>query len=436
MIVPSIDMQGGEVVQLVGGKERALSAGEPGPIAERFGRVGEIAVIDLDAALGTGRNADAIRELLPIARCRVGGGIRDARSAIGWLDAGAHRVILGTAATPDVLRELPRDRVIAALDARDGEVVTEGWTKATGERVEDRIAELREYVGGFLLTFVEREGRMAGLPMDRVAELVRIAAPARVTVAGGVRTPADVADADRTGADAQVGMALYTGAFDLAAGFAAPLVSDRGDGLWPTVACDQSGRTLGLAYSNLDSLRHAIETGRGAYHSRSRGGLWIKGETSGDTQELLSVEADCDRDALRFTVRQAGGGFCHTGAATCFGDASGLAALDRTLAARVADAPEGSYTARLLGDPSLLASKLREECGELVEAGTRGEAAHEAADVIYFALVAAAARGASLEDIERELDRRALRVTRRPGDAKPAPGQPSEQPRPEEGDRA
>lgn len=418
MIVPSIDLMDGNAVQLVGGKERVLDAGDPRPIAAAFGVVGEVAVIDLDAAMGEGSNAGVIRELLEIAPCRVGGGIRDVRTAVEWLDAGAQKVILGTAATPEVLRELPRERVIAALDAVDGEVVVGGWTERTGRTVEDRIDELKEYVGGFLLTFVEREGRMTGLPMGRVRALVERASPARVTVAGGVRAAGDIGDADRAGADAQVGMSLYTGAMALAEGFAAPLVSDRADGLWPTVVADERGVALGLVYSNGESLRRAIETQRGVYWSRSRGGLWEKGATSGDTQELVRVDADCDRDALRFTVRQGGGGFCHTGTRTCFGEDWGLGALGRLIGGRVADAPEGSYTRRLLDDPGLLALKLREEAGELAAAEGFDDTAHEAADVIYFALVATARAGVGVADVERVLDRRGLKVTRRRGDAK------------------
>mgnify|MGYP006421886971 CR=1 FL=1 len=421
MMIPSIDLMGGSAVQLIGGKEKAIDAGDPRPIADRFGLVGEVAVIDLDAALGRGSNADTIRDLLPRARCRVGGGIRDAETALAWLDAGASKVILGTAATPAVLRELPRERVIAALDARDGSIVTEGWTKDTRVPIEARLPELRDLVGGFLVTFVEAEGRMGGVDAERIARLAELAAPARLTIAGGVRAPEDIAIADRAGADAQVGMALYSGAFDLAEGFCAPLRSDRPDGLWPTVVSDPSGRTLGLAYSDLGSVRDALEHARGSYRSRSRDALWVKGAGSGDTQDLLGIDVDCDRDALRFTVRQRGRGFCHTGTDGCFGDLDGLAKLDRTLAHRLVSAPEKSYTRRLLEDPDLLRSKLIEEARELAESERPDHAAHEAADLLYFALVAARARGATLEDIERVLDERATRVTRRRGDAKPDP---------------
>lgn len=418
MIIPSIDIANGSTVQLVGGKDHALDAGDPRPIAEKFGLVGEIAVIDLDAARGIGSNKDLIKDLLAIAPCRVGGGIRDVETAIEWLDLGARKVILGTAATPEILSQLPRDRVIAALDAEHDDIVVEGWTKSTGLKVEDRIDELKDLVGGFLVTFVEREGRMGGLPEDRVRALAERAGEAKLTVAGGVRAPADIAMADAAGADAQVGMALYTGAFSLAEGFAAPLKSDRPDGLYPTVVTDERGITLGLVYSSDESIAEALRTNRGVYHSRSRGGLWVKGETSGDTQELLSITTDCDRDALRFTVRQAGGGFCHTGTRTCFGAQTGLAALERTIASRLADAPDGSYTRRLLDDPALLRSKLLEEAGELIDADTPKDAVWEAADVIYFAFVAAMQRGATLAEIEAMLDGRTRKVTRRPGNAK------------------
>jgi phosphoribosyl-ATP pyrophosphohydrolase len=225
---------------------------------------------------------------------------------------------------------------------------------------------------------------------------------------------------DRVGADAQVGMAIYSGRLHLADAILAPMSSDRPDGLWPTVVVDEHGRALGLAYSDYGSVREAVRTMRGVYYSRRRG-MWVKGETSGATQDLVRIDLDCDRDALRFTVRQHGDGFCHDGTWTCWGEDRGIARLARRLAARVGSAPEGSYTRRLLDDPGLLRGKLLEEAAELADAPADG-AASEAADVVYFALVALARAGRDLADVERELDLRSLRVTRRPGDAKPSGG--------------
>jgi phosphoribosyl-ATP pyrophosphohydrolase len=420
MMIPSIDVMGGQAVQLIGGEEKALDAGDPRPLAERFGRVGEVAVVDLDAALGQGENTSLIEELLERAPCRVGGGIRDVEAARRWLDRGAAKVVLGTAARPEVLRELPSERVVAALDARHGEVVVEGWRTGTGAGVLERMQELGPYVGGFLVTFVEREGRFAGVDAEAVGRLLEAAAPLPVTVAGGVTTAADVADLDALGAEAQVGMALYTGRLGLAEGFLAPLAR-RVEPPWPTVVADARGVALGLAWSDTESVTEAIERGAGVYHSRRRG-LWVKGETSGATQRLARIDLDCDRDALRFTVRQRQPGFCHRGTWTCWGEDAGLGRLARRLAARAAGAPEGSYTRRLLDEPDLLAAKLAEEAGELAQAEGPAAATHEAADLIYFACVALVRAGVPLEEVEGELDRRALRVGRRPGNAKPPAG--------------
>lgn len=418
MLIGSVDIQNGRAVQLVGGEELAIDGGDPAAWATRFNRVGEVAVIDLDAAMGVGDNRDTIRALCKTVRARVGGGIRSVATAREWLDAGAARIILGTAARPEVLRELPRERVIAAVDARHGAVVVEGWKTDAGESLEDRIARLRPFVGGFLVTFVEREGRLGGIDLDQVRRVVELAGDVRVTVAGGVTTAEEVAAIDAIGADAQVGMALYSGRLHEADAMAATLKSDRADGLVPTVVCDRSERALGLAYSNAESLRTTLERGQGVYWSRRRG-LWIKGESSGATQRLIRVDVDCDRDTLRFIVDQTGPGFCHEDTWSCFGPASGLAALGETVNGRVANAPEGSYTARLLADRSLLRAKLVEEAGELADARDAEHVAEELADVLYFASVAAARSGVEMVDAERVLDRRATRISRRPGDAKP-----------------
>jgi len=416
MIIPSIDIMGGCAVQLVGGREKVLDAGDPVSVAEHFAVAGELAVIDLDGAFGRGDNTAIIHELVRRFPCRVGGGIRDVETARKWFDAGATRVILGTAAVPEILSQLPAQRVIAALDAVEGEVVVDGWRRPTGWGILERMAKLKGFVNGFLVTFVEREGRMGGVDLDRVAEVVAGSDKVRVTVAGGITTGQEIAAIDRLGADAQVGMALYTGHLNLAEAIASPLRSDRPDGLWPTVVVDRCGLALGLAWSNSKSVREAIRIRRGVYHSRFRG-LWVKGMSSGNTQELLRVDLDCDRDTLRFTVNQQGSGFCHTGTRTCWGEAGGISALFHRLEARCHAAPEGSYTRRLLGDPQLLAAKLTEEAAELSMA-SREEVIAEAADLIYFVLVAMVRAGVKLRDVEAELNRRSFRLSRRPGNAK------------------
>ena len=417
MIIPSIDVTGGRAVQLVGGREQALDAGDPFPWLERFALAGEVAIVDLDAARGIGDNRAVIARLCEQSPCRVGGGIRDIERARYWLDAGAQHIVIGTAAEPALLRALPQNRVVVALDAIDGEVVVNGWQSHTGRQVLDRVVELRDLVGGFLVTFVEREGRLGGTDLAFAREIVAAAGSAHVTIAGGITSPDEVAELDRMGADAQVGMALYTDRILLADAIAAPLTSDRVDGLFPTVVADERGIALGLAWSSRESLRQAVATRRGVYHSRRRG-IWVKGETSGATQELLRVGVDCDRDTLRFTVRQHGLGFCHRDQVTCWGAGSPIDVLARTVQAHIDEPATASYTDRLLSDPALLEAKLIEEAAELACATDRTDAVREAADLWYFATVRLIQAGGRMVDVERELGRRALRVTRRPGNAK------------------
>ena len=207
---------------------------------------------------------------------------------------------------------------------------------------------------------------------------------------------------------------------DYVSAFIGCLRSDRPDGVYTTVVCDDHDVCLGLVYSNEQSIRTAVSERRGVYWSRSRGGLWKKGETSGMFQELLAIRFDCDGDALRFSVIQRGDppAFCHLMTRTCWGNVHGIQHLEEILVDRKKSAPVGSYTKRLFDDPDLLQKKLLEEVQELVEATDPDHIAAEAADVTYFMMTRCVAAGVSLRDIEKHLDKRTLKVTRRPGNAK------------------
>ncbi|MFT7631399.1 MAG: phosphoribosyl-ATP pyrophosphohydrolase [Mariniblastus sp.] len=199
--------------------------------------------------------------------------------------------------------------------------------------------------------------------------------------------------------------------------FQAVLVTDRPDGLWSTMIVDPIGIALGLAYSNYESLLHALETRCGTYWSRSRDGLWIKGETSGATQQLLGIRMDCDRDCLRFTVTQDPPGFCHRDTHTCFGSERTIQSVMQRLSERIHESDEKSFTRKLANNPEMLESKLLEEAKELSvasQADDLNEIAWEAADVLYFALVAMLKNGVSLDRVYHELARRMNRVVRRP----------------------
>ena len=194
------------------------------------------------------------------------------------------------------------------------------------------------------------------------------------------------------------------------------LVTDRPDGLWSTVIVDPLGIALGLAYSNKESLLHALTHRVGTYWSRSRNDLWIKGETSGATQHLINVRFDCDRDCLRFMVTQDPPGFCHRETHTCFGEERTIQAVIQRLQQRMGDSDEKSFTRKLANDAEMLEKKLLEEAKELSEASQAEdtlEVAWEAADVLYFSLVAMLKNGVTLDCVYSELARRMNRVVRR-----------------------
>ena len=206
----------------------------------------------------------------------------------------------------------------------------------------------------------------------------------------------------------------------IADAFLAPVISDRPDALYPTIVAsyNHSSQPLGLVYSSKESVAEAIRSCQGVYQSRKHG-LWRKGETSGAVQDVTSIRADCDSDALLFEVVQHGGGFCHLPQPTCFGSTFGIAKLEDTLKSRFQSAPEGSYTKRLFDDEKLLRSKIMEEAEELCDAKTKEEIAFEAADLVYFALTRCISKGVAWRDVEAALDAKSLKVTRRKGDAKP-----------------
>ena len=407
-LIPHLRIAGGVVR---GSSESALA------LAARLAVLGELAVTDLDG----GANAALVQEV--IVRCGGGvrvGGVVGVEAALRWLNAGATKVAVGADEAAAVAAALPEGaaaRLVAAVAAGGGAVAAiEGVAAAGG-------------VGGVLLEF--EEGAANDAAQVAAAAAACAGAQLQLTVAGAAVSAEDVAANDRLGVETQACVPILDGSLGLGEALGATLVSDRKDGLFSTLVTDEVGVALGLCYSSKESLVEALNSRRGVYQSRSRG-LWVKGLTSGATQDLLQVSVDCDRDCLRFTVFQNGSGFCHQDTRTCFGPAHGIGDLFRTVAERKKNAPEGSYTKRLFEDGALLESKLLEEARELAAAATREEAAWEAADVLYFAAVFCAKHGVSLVDVEANLARKSRRVQRRKGNAKPAWWDPKQQSPPEQ----
>jgi phosphoribosylformimino-5-aminoimidazole carboxamide ribotide isomerase len=223
MLIPSIDLKDGAVVQLVQGERLAVRDDDVQKWVRRFEKFPAVQVIDLDAAIGTGDNLALVRQIAGSLSCRVGGGIRTVDRARALIDAGARKVIAGSAlfrnGAPDLefaraLSEaVGRERVIAAVDSRSGRVVIHGWKTTLPITAVEAVAVLEPYCDGFLYTHVDAEGLMKGTDIDAILA-VRDATRRRITAAGGITTRKEIDDLDALGVDAVVGMAIYTGALD------------------------------------------------------------------------------------------------------------------------------------------------------------------------------------------------------------------------------
>jgi len=224
MLIPSIDLQNGHVVQLVQGERLAIEAPDPEPWIVKFSRFPRVQLIDLDAARGRGDNAAMVSAICGRLPCRVGGGIRSVARAQQVLALGAHAVIAGSALFRDgkvdaaFARSLAEavgvDRVIAAVDSRGGRVVIHGWKTVLPLTAVDAVRALEPFCSEFLYTHVDTEGLMGGTDMPAIMA-VRQATSRRVTAAGGITTWDDINQLDAAKIDAVVGMAIYTGQLPL-----------------------------------------------------------------------------------------------------------------------------------------------------------------------------------------------------------------------------
>jgi phosphoribosylformimino-5-aminoimidazole carboxamide ribotide isomerase len=224
MLIPSIDLQGGRIVQLVQGERLAVETTDVDGWVRRFSGFAKVQLIDLDAAKNEGANEPLIRTVCARLPCRVGGGIRNAERAAQLIALGATAVIVGSslfkdgavnvAAADTIAQAITPDRLIAAVDSRGGRVVVDGWRTVLDLSPADAVRLLEPYVGEFLYTHVDREGLMQGTDLGAIAA-VRDATSRRLTAAGGITTMDEVDALDRMGVDAVVGMAIYTGRLSL-----------------------------------------------------------------------------------------------------------------------------------------------------------------------------------------------------------------------------
>jgi phosphoribosylformimino-5-aminoimidazole carboxamide ribotide isomerase len=220
MLIPSIDLMGGKIVQLVQGERKALEFDDFDQWAERFAAYAIVQIVDLDAAKGTGNNNELVRYFAGKLRTQVGGGIRSIARAREVLGFGAAKVIVGSALFPegeidlDFARELCGavgvEALLFSVDARGGRVAVHGWKKSTDITPAEAVHQLQSYCSGFLYTNIDSEGLMKGFPIH-VLDEIRAATTKKIIAAGGITSMEEVEKLEALGIDAVVGMAIYTG---------------------------------------------------------------------------------------------------------------------------------------------------------------------------------------------------------------------------------
>lgn len=315
MIIPSIDLMNGKAVQLERGRKKILER-EVEEMLKEFSLARELQVIDLDAAMKNGGNESIVTGICGKANVRFGGGVNTTEKAEKIISYGAGKVIIGSRAERGFLKELSaaigKGKIVVALDSENGKIVKDAWKTKTQQKVEEKIAELEDFCGEFFFTFVENEGTMKGMDVQRAVNLKKLTKN-RVVVAGGIKDVKEIDELDRNGIDCVVGMALYTG------NIAMPKIDfEKGNGLVPVITQDSgTNEVLMLAYMNRQAFLETMRSGFATYWSRSRNELWKKGATSGNVQKIVEVKYDCDNDTLLLKIEQKGVA-CHTGMKSCF----------------------------------------------------------------------------------------------------------------------
>lgn len=403
MLVCTIELMNGKAVQLRQGLEKVVERDDVLSLAKYYSRFGELCVIDIDAAVGNGNNEELISQICKLAQCRVGGGIKTVEKAQRILSFGARRIIIGTAASETFLAQLPKDKIIVAVDSKNGVVAVNAWTRTVSATPVDYIKRFNNYCSGFLYTNVEKAGMLDGIDFDVIKNLKSFT-PNELTVAGGISTLEEIYELQKMNISPQLGMGIYTGKISLPDAFVKCIDFEKRFGYIPTIVQDSdTNQVLSLCYSNKESLLQALNTAKGTYFNREEKKIITKGEASGNIQELVSARYNCDMDAILFKVKQKGN-TCHLGRYSCFETKdNSVCHLFNKIIENKRLMPDKSETTKLFNNEFELKKKIMEKAFDTVNFEKGDDFSSEASDLLYYTLIFMAMNNLTPADVINSL---------------------------------
>lgn len=389
----------GKAVQLKQGMEKVLEREDVVELAKYYGRFGELSVVDIDAAVGNGDNEKLIKQICKVASCRVGGGIRTVEKAKRILAYGAKKIIIGTAASEELLAKLPKDKILIAIDSKDGLVATHGWTKTINATPIDLVKRFNTMCSGFVYTNVDNEGMMNGIDFETIKEIRGITTK-EVVAAGGISTIDEIVKLQKMNVFTQLGMAVYTDKIKLEDAFVSCVDFERRFGFIPTVVQDvDTKQVLGVVYSTPESLKLALTTGKGTYFNRDQKKLVVKGETSGNIQELITARFNCDFDAIFFSVKEKGNA-CHLGRYSCFGDKDfSVGDFYNKIVDETRILPDDALTTKMVKNDFLLKRQLMDAAFRIVNFDKAHGLEEETANFLQYLLILMAKNNITPQDV-------------------------------------
>lgn len=445
MFIPTIDISNKKAVLVTRGKVTTV-LGDPMEKAKELAMYRHFQIVDIDAAIGNNKspNREIIKQIVKKYPCYVGGGIRTLQDAQEMLNSSARRVIIGS--NPELLKELPMDRTILAIDLDDQDnILTHGRTITANLSLCEYLEKYVRYVEMICITFHDAEGGEHAIPFTKIKRIQKLLKAIllasdenwgprsiRCAYAGGIQNIKQVRKIIKMGAIPQFGAAFWKGNFTMGDLFISLLntkkqvnwcrcrtaIDGPKEALFPCIVQNIDGIVLGLVYCTVETLKMSIDTQKATFYSRESRQVWIKGESSGNYHTLQHVDLCCDNTAIRMVVSAGDRNFCHKGQKSCFGHSDpargSLHAISQHIKSRSTRENTKNHIKTIQANEiekiNYIKTKLKEEIEELIYAETVEDQVYESADVLYFLMKYLIQQGIDISEIESELIKRQYKM--------------------------